>query len=174
MPFFIKKNSFKIYQISVPYSGKRIHRNRQAMQIHQSTYNFYARTVADASAPGVPVLLSGPMGVGKSTFAREIVHTLIPGVRHVPSPSFPIMIPYVGPLGTLWHIDLYRLAHPRDIGSLNLYDAIRTDYCLIEWPERLDKNQLPAQYCAISLEFMDADPLEQADLWRNLAIRWVG
>jgi tRNA threonylcarbamoyladenosine biosynthesis protein TsaE len=143
------------------------------VKIHKNTYGFYARTVADALQPGVPILLSGPMGVGKSTFARAIIQACIPDVGHVPSPSFPIMIPYSGPMGTIWHVDLYRVAD-QDLTSLNLYDVMRADYTLIEWPERLNQKQLPAQYCAVSIDFLDAGCWEFDSLWRNIRISWLG
>lgn len=83
---------------------------------------------------GDVVCLSGPLGVGKTTFARGVVATLA-GER-APSPTFAMVETYATPLGPLWHFDLYRLAEAREAIELGIEDAL-SDICLIEWPERI-------------------------------------
>jgi tRNA threonylcarbamoyladenosine biosynthesis protein TsaE len=38
--------------------------------------------------------------------------------------------------GEIWHADLYRLSGHDEAFELGLDDAMRTERCLIEWPER--------------------------------------
>ena len=87
---------------------------------------------------GDVVALSGPLGAGKTSFARGMISAL--GFSgEVPSPSFGIVITYAPPdtRVAVWHVDLYRIEDVREIEELGLDDA-RTDSALvIEWPERM-------------------------------------
>jgi tRNA threonylcarbamoyl adenosine modification protein YjeE len=55
------------------------------------------------------LLLTGELGAGKTTLARQIIKKIIPEVGFVQSPTFPIMIPYQYNNEKLWHMDFYRL-----------------------------------------------------------------
>lgn len=88
--------------------------------------------------PGDVVALSGDLGAGKTTLARGLLQAL--GVDgEVPSPSFPIVIPYAPPELTipLWHVDLYRIDDPEELFELGLDEARADSALLIEWPERM-------------------------------------
>jgi tRNA threonylcarbamoyl adenosine modification protein YjeE len=84
--------------------------------------------------PGDVIALSGPLGAGKTTFARALVPRL-GGEDEVPSPTFALMQRYETPRLTLTHCDLYRLG-PAELGELGLEDALSEGALLIEWPER--------------------------------------
>ncbi|MEX2165432.1 MAG: tRNA (adenosine(37)-N6)-threonylcarbamoyltransferase complex ATPase subunit type 1 TsaE [Methyloceanibacter sp.] len=84
--------------------------------------------------PGDVIALSGPLGAGKTTFARALV-TRLGGEGEVPSPTFALMQRYETPRLTLTHCDFYRLA-PSDLDQLGLDDALAEGAVLIEWPER--------------------------------------
>lgn len=83
---------------------------------------------------GDVVCLSGPLGAGKTTFARGVIAALA-GER-APSPTFALVETYATPKGPLWHFDLYRLARAGDVAELGFEDALG-DICIIEWPERI-------------------------------------
>lgn len=90
--------------------------------------------------PGDVVALSGDLGAGKTTFARGLLHAL--GFEgEVPSPSFPIVIPYAPPdlRVPLWHVDLYRIDDPGELEELGLDEARADSALLIEWPERMGR-----------------------------------
>ncbi len=57
---------------------------------------------------GDVIALSGPLGAGKTTFARALV-TRLDGEGEVPSPTFALMQRYETPRLTLTHCDFYRL-----------------------------------------------------------------
>lgn len=89
---------------------------------------------------GDVILLHGPIGSGKTHFARSLIQTLLNehGVlEDVPSPTFTIVQTYEAGDLDIWHADLYRLGHPDDVIELGLADAFEEALCLIEWPDRL-------------------------------------
>ncbi len=98
------------------------------------------RSLAPRLAAGDTVLLSGPIGAGKSLLARTIIQTrqaACGAVEDVPSPTFTLVQTYfAGPL-EIWHADLYRLSGPDDVAELGLEEAFDTALCLVEWPDRL-------------------------------------
>jgi tRNA threonylcarbamoyl adenosine modification protein YjeE len=83
---------------------------------------------------GDVIALSGPLGTGKTTFARALV-TRLGGEGEVPSPTFALMQRYETPRLTLTHCDFYRL-EPSELDELGLEDAAPEGVVLIEWPER--------------------------------------
>ncbi|SFR34191.1 tRNA (adenosine(37)-N6)-threonylcarbamoyltransferase complex ATPase subunit type 1 TsaE [Litoreibacter janthinus] len=99
-----------------------------------------ARAFSTLARSGMCILLEGPVGAGKSFFARALIQTLMAkngGLEDVPSPTFTLVQSYE--LGQLdvWHADLYRLTSSDELIELGLDDAFETALCLIEWPERL-------------------------------------
>jgi tRNA threonylcarbamoyladenosine biosynthesis protein TsaE len=98
---------------------------------------------------GDTLLLSGPIGAGKSHFARAFIRARLGRQEDVPSPSFTLVQTYQADV-EIWHSDLYRLSHPDEVFELGLDDAFSTAICLVEWPDRLGKF-VPKQ--AISISF---------------------
>ena len=108
--------------------------------------------LAAALRPGDVVTLSGPLGVGKTTLARAVLHAL-GEAGEVPSPSFALVQPYDDLALPVWHADLYRIDDPSELTELGL-DEIRSDGALIvEWPERAPGAWPDA--LALSLEPLD-------------------
>jgi tRNA threonylcarbamoyl adenosine modification protein YjeE len=92
--------------------------------------------LAAALAPGGLVLLQGGLGAGKTTLARALIRTLMKDpALEVPSPSFALVQPYEGNGRTVLHADLYRIADPREVDELGLFDRPEA-IVLVEWPER--------------------------------------
>ena len=82
------------------------------------------------------VLLSGPIGAGKSHLARAFIRQRLGRMEDVPSPTFTLVQIYDADV-EIWHADLYRLSHPDEVAELGLQDAFSHAICLVEWPDRL-------------------------------------
>lgn len=95
--------------------------------------------LADHLKAGDCVLLSGPIGAGKSHLARALIRARLGRFEDVPSPTFTLVQTYQADV-EIWHADLYRLSHPDEVLELGLEDAFSHAICLIEWPERLGKH----------------------------------
>ena len=87
--------------------------------------------------PGDRIALVGPLGAGKTQFAKGFAVGL--GVAEVVnSPSFTLMAEYEGRL-PLFHQDLYRLAGTSEALEGGLLDERQDDgVTLSEWADRLD------------------------------------
>jgi tRNA threonylcarbamoyladenosine biosynthesis protein TsaE len=96
-----------------------------------------AADLARAARRGDVIGLSGPLGAGKTSFARAFIRSRL-GVAEVPSPTFALVEVYESATdAAIWHFDLYRLEKPDDVYELGFEDALAGGIVLIEWPERL-------------------------------------
>ena len=96
--------------------------------------------------PGVPLLLEGDLGAGKTTWVRGLLQAAIASDLRVNSPTFSLMVPYEWKNHTIWHMDLYRLSScPNRIHDLGLHEYLMYDICLIEWPTYL-YTYFPCEY----------------------------
>ena len=96
-----------------------------------------AARLAALLRPGDAVLLEGPLGAGKSEFARAVLRAAAgdPALE-VPSPTFTLVQSYDLPAGAAHHFDLYRLDRPAGLVELG-WDEAREGIVLVEWPDRL-------------------------------------
>ena len=93
--------------------------------------------VALSLEKGDSISLVGDLGVGKTTFVKFLVHTLVPG-EDVSSPTFSIVNEYHSSKFTIYHIDLYRINSLCEIYDLGI-DCICDDGVgIIEWSDLLD------------------------------------
>jgi tRNA threonylcarbamoyladenosine biosynthesis protein TsaE len=107
------------------------------------------------------LLLTGPIGAGKSHLARTIIQTRLGQAEDVPSPTFTLVQSYQADV-EIWHADLYRLSHPDEVLELGLETAFETAITLIEWPDRLGRFTPTG---AIHLKFSLSADGRQVDIW---------
>lgn len=96
-----------------------------------------ARTFAAVLGPGDTILLDGPIGAGKSHFARSAILARLAQPEDVPSPTYTLVQTYLTPDAEIWHADLYRLNDPAECHELGLVAAFEEGICFVEWPDRL-------------------------------------
>lgn len=116
----------------------------------------FARKLAHTLTQGDVVLLSGPVGAGKSHFCRSLIGAILTLPEDIPSPTFTLVQTYDTAVGTLWHSDLYRISSPYEIEELGLIEAFEDAICLVEWPDRLD-SLAPENALSIALAYGDGD-----------------
>ncbi len=104
----------------------------------------FGRSIAAHLKPGDTLLLSGPIGAGKTHLVRAIIHALVGNDEEVPSPTYTLVQTYETPGATIWHADLYRLGDSSEVVELGLDEAMANDIVLIEWPDRLPEGSLPS------------------------------
>ena len=110
-----------------------------------------ARRLAPHVAPGDVIGLCGPLGSGKTAFARAFIRARLDRpAEEVPSPTFTLVQLYEHPAGAIWHFDLYRLGAPEDAYELGIEDALAGAVSLIEWPEKLGA-MMPAEWLEVRL-----------------------
>lgn len=122
----------------------------------KATHALAAR-LAGMAQPCDVIALAGPLGAGKTEFARAYIralarrHGVVPP-EEVPSPTFTLVQTYDLGAVSVWHFDLYRLERPEDAAELGLDEALAEGVSLIEWPERLGA-QLPRDRLDIALDY---------------------
>lgn len=92
------------------------------------------RRIAGKLRAGDVVALSGGLGAGKTTLAREILGAL-GHEGEVPSPTFTIIETYDHLAVPVVHADFYRLDDPSEVGELGLEDYREGAALIAEWPD---------------------------------------
>ena len=123
------------------------------------------RDLGRALRSGEVLLLHGDLGAGKTTLAQGIAEGL--GVTApVQSPTFTLMSEYAatvpdGRAGTLYHLDLYRLEDPEELGDIGWEEAVApvSGVTIVEWPERAGE-WLPDRFVLVTIAYRDADSRE--------------
>ena len=95
------------------------------------------REIAGHLHPGIPVLISGELGAGKTILIKGIASYFDVDESDVHSPSFKIIQTYKGKTSII-HVDLYRIEEKNDIRELGLEElACSDELMLIEWGEKV-------------------------------------
>ncbi len=116
------------------------------------TFN-YGHQIGARLAGGEILLLSGPLGAGKTMLVKGICAALGIDAEDVTSPSFTLVNPYAGRL-QLYHIDLYRLDEGASAAHAVDLDELLSDeraVIVIEWAERMGNYPLPGNVWHIDL-----------------------
>jgi len=123
-----------------------------------------AAALAARAKKGDVIALSGPLGSGKTSFARAFIRSRGLDAEEVPSPTFMLVEVYDGDSAIpVWHFDLYRIGKPEEIRELGLDEALAEGICLIEWPERLGEF-LPEERLDLALAMGKSDTARMASL----------
>lgn len=106
------------------------------------------RHLAEMLSRGDVVLISGPLGAGKTAFVRGLAEGLGAASSDVSSPTFTLIQQYTGRL-PLFHADLYRLTEV-EAADLGLEDTGEDGVLAVEWPDRWTNTPAHAWHVAIA------------------------
>jgi tRNA threonylcarbamoyladenosine biosynthesis protein TsaE len=102
-----------------------------------SATELLAQRLVSLVRPGDSLMLEGPLGAGKTAFARAFLrHAASDPTLEVPSPTFTLLQTYETGIGLISHYDLWRLDGSAALAELDWEDA-RDGIVLVEWPDRL-------------------------------------
>lgn len=110
------------------------------MQIDYKNLPLFAKKFSEQLVSGDKILLFGDMGAGKTTFTREVCHSM--GIHSVHSPTFSLIHTYSSSSFFVYHLDLYRLETVAETQFLDLETLFLKDNSVffVEWPERLPEH----------------------------------
>jgi tRNA threonylcarbamoyl adenosine modification protein YjeE len=146
----------------------------------EETLATWAGQFARDLKPGAVVQLEGPLGAGKSTLARFLIHALGGPAHSEGSPTFAIVHEYETSAGiSLRHADLYRLKSESEIEdagvSASVWEAGDDAIHLIEWVSLFpdferDLRRLPRlgrDFWKITLTPDATEPLLRSVTWES-------
>ncbi len=86
------------------------------------------------------VLISGEMGVGKTTLIKEVFLSMNV-IDNVSSPTFSIINEYrTNQNKVVYHMDLYRLKNISETEDIGLFEYLESgNLCVIEWGDMIEK-----------------------------------
>ena len=111
----------------------------------------FGARIAKRLEPGDVVALTGGLGAGKTTLAREIIAAL-GHEGEVPSPTFTIIETYDHLRLPLVHADFYRLEDPSEALEIGLDDYREGAALIAEWPDHAGGFEHEAGCLSITLE----------------------
>lgn len=112
--------------------------------------------------------LQGPLGAGKTTFARHLLRALGASGR-IKSPSYAVVEPYELAAGPAWHFDFYRFANEREWEDAGFRDIFAgPGLKLVEWPQHAGET-LPVPDLRLELTPLEHD--QRAVQWSAYTVR---
>ena len=108
-----------------------------------------------SSVKNKTLLFYGEMGVGKTTFIKEICQQL--GILdNISSPTFSLVNEYqTSKKEKVYHFDFYRIEEEEEALDIGIEEYFDSDaWCLVEWPENIE-NLLPLDAAQIHLSILD-------------------
>mgnify|MGYP001445384538 FL=1 len=89
------------------------------------------------------ILLSGNLGVGKTTFIKYVINSLQKinkqKISEVTSPTFTVINEYQIKKILIKHYDLYRIKNKKELSNLGIQENLKEQITLVEWPDIVKK-----------------------------------
>ena len=108
------------------------------------------------------ICLSGELGSGKTTFARNLINSIykknnLIKPTSIKSPSFPILLTYEVNQFEIFHYDLYRISNINELVEINIFEELNNSITLIEWPEIILDSLDNYNYYSVNFTIVDED-----------------
>ena len=104
------------------------------------------------------LLLSGELGVGKTTFIKHLINSfqfrLNQPITEIPSPTFNLVNEYRLKNLIIKHYDLYRINDEKDLMNLGIFEIDNDQITLIEWP-KIIKNYIFDNFIDLSFQYSE-------------------
>ena len=117
------------------------------------------------------IVLTGDLGVGKTSFVQYLVASLTDNNIEITSPTFNLLHIYDLYAFPIWHYDLYRLKSINEIYELGIEDALSKAVTIIEWPEII-LEILPKNRLELHFELTSNENVRKIS-WRSSAPKWI-
>ena len=118
------------------------------------------------------LLLSGKVGAGKTEFARLFIKANAKkeniDIAEVSSPTFSLIQSYEFKCRKISHIDLYRVKSELELFELGIPDVFDSQITILEWPEILEKENLPRY---VNIKILETKKLKKH---RNVEVAFFG
>ena len=118
------------------------------------------------------LLISGKVGTGKTEFARLFIKANAKkenmDIEEVSSPTFSLIQSYEFKCRKISHIDLYRIKSELELFELGFPDVLDSQITILEWPEILEKENLPRY---VSIKILETKKLKK---YRNVEVAFFG
>ena len=124
-----------------------------------SEINEVAQKIIDQN-PHKVILFNGEMGVGKTTFIKELAKVL--GVTEpTSSPTFSLVNEYQTTNNQLvYHFDVYRLKQESEALDMGIDEYLYSGHwCFIEWAEKIP-NLIPNNHSVIDIKLLSNNERE--------------
>ena len=107
---------------------------------------------------GDVLLLSGELGVGKTTFVKHLINSFQfrynQPITEIPSPTFNLVNEYRLKNLIIKHYDLYRINDEKDLKNLGIFEIDNDQITLIEWP-KIIKNYIFNNFIDLSFQYSE-------------------
>ena len=130
-----------------------------------------ATKLASTLQSGDVLILTGPLGAGKTVFVRALALAMGNTKNSVASPTYSLVHEYKGDL-PLYHFDMYRLQTLYELSEIGWDDYLdRKGVVVVEWGEKLGV-RLPSVYYQITFSRVnETDRIIEFRLIRDGAVQ---
>ena len=144
----------------------------QAFDLELLDLGEIAKIFAENTENSDLLLLSGKVGAGKTEFARLFIKANAKkeniDIEEVSSPTFSLIQSYEFNCRKISHIDLYRVKSELELFELGIPDVFDSQITILEWPEILEKENLPRY---VSIKILETKKLKKH---RNVEVAFFG